>query len=115
MPRRPTLYIAGPMSGLPGYNRPAFEAAQRALRHAGYDVQSPHTIDAGGEERSWTWYMRRAIRLLLECDGVALLVGWQESPGASMERYVAQRIGMRCERVEDWIALAEAEGVSDAA
>lgn len=38
-------YLAGPMTGLPEYNYPAFEKAVSALEEAGIPVKSPHTID----------------------------------------------------------------------
>lgn len=40
-------YLAGPMTGLPEYNLPAFEKAQAALEETGIRVRSPHTIDHG--------------------------------------------------------------------
>lgn len=39
------LYIAGPMSGLPQFNFPAFHAAAIALRAAGYAIISPAETD----------------------------------------------------------------------
>lgn len=39
------LYLAGPMSGLPGFNFPAFHAAAKVLREAGYIIISPAETD----------------------------------------------------------------------
>jgi hypothetical protein len=36
-----TLYIAGPMTGIPDSNYPAFNQAEIELRAAGYDVLNP--------------------------------------------------------------------------
>lgn len=40
-----TLYIAGPMSGIPQFNFPAFIAAAAALRALGYTIISPAETD----------------------------------------------------------------------
>ena len=87
------LYIAGPMSGLPDYNYPAFRAAHAVLTAQGYDVVTPSDI-AGDATRPWSWWMRRALALLIQCDSVALLPGWERSRGARLEADVAGRLGM---------------------
>ena len=46
--------------------------------------------------------MRVAIPQMLKCDGVALLLGWSASRGASLERNLAVAIGMPCRQWEDW-------------
>lgn len=38
-------YLAGPMTGLPEYNYPAFEKAEVLLAENGITVRSPHRID----------------------------------------------------------------------
>ena len=38
------FYIAGPMTGLPGYNREAFMDAARLLRTCGHTVLNPATL-----------------------------------------------------------------------
>ena len=100
-PKRPTLYLSGAMTGLPLFNFPAFEAAALELRALGYTVA---TTAEGCEDTSkpWDWYMRRAIRMLLECDAVAVLPGWHESRGARLEVSIALALGMRVTPVECW-------------
>lgn len=101
-----TLYIAGPMSGLPEFNYPAFEDAERTL-DPHFDVLSPHRIDfdqgTTPGEHPWVWYMRHALRLLLDADGVALLPGWQDSRGAKIEHDLAVELGMPVRYVDHWV------------
>ena len=67
-------YISGPMTGIPDYNFPAFNAAAADLAAAGHDVVNP--ADNGADEsKSWADYLREDIRLVLDCDAVALLPG----------------------------------------
>lgn len=44
MPAR-RIYDSGPMTGLPGLNFPAFDAAAKQLRAAGYDVVNPAELN----------------------------------------------------------------------
>lgn len=87
-------YIAGPMTGLPGHNYAAFSSLTQSLRAQGVDVLSPHEIDSGSMDRGWEWYMREALKMLLKCDSVLMLPGWQNSKGACLERSVAEALGM---------------------
>lgn len=95
------LYLAGPMTGLPDFNRPAFHAAAAALRAAGYEVVNPAELDESEPitdpdgPGAWERYMRRDIPHLCKCDAVALLPGWTESQGAQLESLIAHGLGMR--------------------
>jgi hypothetical protein len=96
------LYIAGPMSNLPGYNLPAFARAADQLTAAGFDAVNPgrHGVDPA---YTWSDYLRRGLTELLTCDGVALLPGWIESRGALLEHYVAMELGMDIRYVHEWL------------
>lgn len=96
-----TLYISGPMTGIPGCNRPLFRRVATDLRRAGYAVLNPADIGlaltpADAADQPWEWWMRRALALLLDADGVALLPGWEHSRGAAIERGLAFQLGMPC-------------------
>lgn len=103
-----TLYIAGPMTGLPEYNYPAFFTAQRDLEANGYAVLNPARRPSNP---SWTWlrFMRAALHDVAECDGIATLPGWQSSRGASLEVEIARRLGLPVRAWPEWCsALAPA-------
>ena len=100
------LYLAGPMTGLPDYNYPAFFAAADALRQTGYDVLNPADI---GQHPTWTWadYMRVGLKTLTtQAEAVAVLPGWEHSTGARLEVRTAQRRGLRVHTVSTWHTLA---------
>lgn len=100
------LYIAGPMTGRKHFNYPAFVEAEALLRAAGYEVESPHHNGDGDTTQSWQWYMRAGIAQLLTCDGVALLLDWEDSRGASLEYHIATALGMECGPLDQWLAQA---------
>lgn len=91
----PKIYVAGPMTGLPDFNHPAFNVTAMMLRAAGREVRCPTEIDGGSQDKSWDFYMRAALRMLLDCEEVVLLRGWENSRGACLEHAVAQALGMR--------------------
>lgn len=96
------LYIAGPMSNLPDRNFPAFNAAARKLRSRNHEVLNPAELECDG--MTWEQCLRRDIALFLpECDGLAVLDGWELSRGASLEVYVAQAVGIPVKGVKEWL------------
>ncbi|HCI4017240.1 TPA: DUF4406 domain-containing protein [Pseudomonas aeruginosa] len=86
------IYLAGPMTGLPEFNYPAFHAEAARLRQLGYHVENPAEINPDGG--SWSDCMRRDIPRLLTCDAFALLPGWLSSRGANVEHGLAVQLGM---------------------
>lgn len=98
------LYLSGPMTGLPGNNYPAFDRAAAELREMGYEVRSPAELAPptdwarrdGVNEPRWDDWMRVALALMLQCDAVVMLDGWEQSRGACMERDTARRMGWVC-------------------
>ena len=96
------LYLSGPMAGYPDHNFPAFEKARVKLRNAGYLVTCPAEL---GKHDGWSWsdYLRRDIKVMMDCEAVALLEGWENSKGAQLETHVASVLGFRIEPVEFWL------------
>jgi hypothetical protein len=94
-----TIYIAGPMTGLPEFNYPAFFDAEERLREQGFLIKNPatgqkHPNSIVEDDEVWRYYMRQGIRMLLESDEIALLPGWMDSRGAKLEYFIAQNLGM---------------------
>lgn len=98
------VYIAGPMTGYRDYNFPAFDVAAKRLRDCGYAVVNPADLD---RERGFdpsldeadAAFLRNALQrdlsAICDCDGVAVLDGWQQSLGACIEVALAVRLGLR--------------------
>jgi hypothetical protein len=94
------------MSGLPDFNRPAFDLAARKLRGAGFAVLSPAELPEPGPAPEWVDWMRAALRLLLDADAVALLPGWRESRGAVIESDLARALDLPRLPVPGWLTAA---------
>lgn len=104
-----TVYLAGPMTGYPDYNRGGFEAAERYAVERGWRPVSPQNTDpshAGtcpdGERHTtaagshpYPCWIKSSLRMMLGCDAVLMLPGWEKSRGASLERVVAEGCAMR--------------------
>lgn len=97
---RKTIYIAGPMTGIPEYNYPAFFDAEEQLREKGWLVNNPASLRAVNKSdfpsavEVWRYYMRRTIPMLLQSSELALLPGWGDSKGARLEYLIAANLGM---------------------
>jgi hypothetical protein len=89
-----TVYLAGPMSGYPDFNRPAFRTAAEILREQGFIVMTSADCYHGD---SWEEGMRRDIPAMLACDRVCLLGEWEKSRGARLEVFIAREVGMKVE------------------
>lgn len=101
-PQARWLYIAGPMTGHPDDNRPAFHAAHAELQRAGFVCMNP-ALNGLPHTAPWHHQMRRDYSMLIACSGVALLPGWETSRGVRDELIVATNLQMQTGRVEDWL------------
>ncbi|MEM5371338.1 DUF4406 domain-containing protein [Paraburkholderia azotifigens] len=88
------IYISGPMTGLPDSNKPAFNAEAARLREMGFEVVNPAEVDLG-PKATWFQYMRADLKLMLDCDAIALLPGWMKSRGAAIEHWIARALGFQ--------------------
>jgi len=94
MDRSRRIYIAGPMTGLPEHNFPAFHAAANRLQEAGWETVNPAENFDGRTDLPRETYLRADIELLATCDAVAMLPGWEDSRGAKLEYLIAWELGM---------------------
>lgn len=107
------VYVAGPMTGIPQFNIPAFDAMSDSLRAAGFRVvspveldgleyrywamQSPDGVSMEGNPFGWSWghVLARDVELITDgddagpIDGIVVLPGWDKSRGARLETFVA--------------------------
>ena len=108
------LYLAGPMTGIPKFNFPAFEAAAQSLRAQGYEIISPHEQDSpavqaaawastdgkldnheAGAGETWGQILARDVQIIADrVEGIAFLPNWHKSRGARLEAFV----GLLCNR-----------------
>lgn len=84
-------YLAGPMTGYPNDNIPAFLEAKKFLERKGLNIDLPYDLERQGpaDEDSWNYCIPKDIEILLKCDGIILLPGWKHSRGAKLEAYTA--------------------------
>lgn len=90
---RGKVYISGPITGIDFGNRFAFSCARNALELCGYEVVDPSEVKLD-DEATWTDYMRADLKLLLDCDFIYMLDGWEDSKGARIERELAENLGI---------------------
>lgn len=94
------IYIAGPMSGLPDFNYPAFHAAAAVLRAQGHQVENPAENPAP-TCGTWQGYMRMSLRQIAACDCLCMLPGWRTSRGARIEHGLALDLGLDVQDFEE--------------
>lgn len=112
------LYISGPIASDPRgieFVRQRFQNAWHDLIDVGYEAINPFDIpaecgdtcegqkfpDASGH--TWACYLKYDLITMLGCDGLAMLPGWEHSPGANFERDVATKVGLPCYPISDWL------------
>lgn len=103
--RRARIYVAGPMTGLPEFNFPAFNAAAIELRTQGWHVENPadHGVIEGAE---WADYLAYDLTRLGTCGAIYLLPGWEKSKGAVLELQIAHQLGLEVRAHPDAKAAA---------
>jgi hypothetical protein len=92
--RPTTVYIAGPMTGYPNHNFPAFLRAAEVLRKNGYEVVCPAEINPDKPDYHIAFRKDMIEFLQRDCDYLVLLPGFVESKGAMFELQLAVMLGM---------------------
>jgi Domain of unknown function (DUF4406) len=114
------VYLAGPMSGIPQFNFPAFFEAANRLREDGFEVVSPAEIDNAEDSgaalaspdgdptnrvamnnKTWGDFLARDVKLIADSgiEGIVFLRGWHKSRGARLEAFV----GLLQENFKFWL------------
>ena len=102
------VFISGPMTGRPDWNRAEFDRAERELREMGaMRVFNPAFLapGPGSVAKEHEFYMAKTLNALTRLDYtqglatpyydvLALLDGWEDSAGARIEAAVATAIGL---------------------
>jgi len=106
-----SVYIAGPMSGLPQHNYPAFHEMESILRKMGYsNILNPAKIANGDTSKQYSYYIRESLKLVSQADFVVFLDGWEKSKGANLEKHCADAMGINCYS-QSFVDLNKAETV----
>lgn len=83
------VYIAGPITGNPNYKQ-EFKMAEEILKEKGAIVMNPSVLSEGF---TWDEYMPITLAMLSVCDTIALLPGWENSRGSTIEYRTALSTG----------------------
>ncbi|EGD5857589.1 DUF4406 domain-containing protein [Salmonella enterica] len=86
------IYIAGPMTGKPDFNRTAFTMTATRLRMLGHTVLNPAMLPDG---LAYEHYLKIGFAMLRGADEIYLLDGWEESEGAKREFNLARRLRLK--------------------
>lgn len=89
------VYISGAIAHYDMAERKeAFSDAEMRLRGMGFNPVNPFK-NGLPDEAHWREHMRADIRLLLDCEYIYMLQGWELSKGAKLELDVASSCGIK--------------------
>lgn len=101
--RRPeSVYIAGKMKGLPDNGAAAFAAAEQELQKLGLIVLNPAVFPNGLPGNR---YMPMCLSMVETASALILLEGWEDSPGARLEKAYAEYQGKPVYELREYIAM----------
>jgi len=88
-----TIYISGPMTGLPCFNFMEFFYWEKVWTDRGWTVVNPARVDCEKMLRGWVYteeqyreILDEDLRLIREeCDAIFMMNGWVGSDGANEE------------------------------
>lgn len=88
------VFITGPMTGLPDYNRDSFDNAAKTIEALGHTPLNPYRQDFVDTKRTWGECVLASLLLLLEADAILALEGAENSTGSGIERVFAARMNL---------------------
>lgn len=83
------IYIAGPMTGLVEFNRPAFMFTAAKLTGRGHVALNPAVLPDGLTQAQ---YMDICLAMLRCAHAIYMLDGWEKSAGARAEKALAEKL-----------------------
>ncbi len=87
------VYMAGPVTGRdPEETIALFDKYEAMIRECQFTPVNPLKLGCTGE--NWHNDMRLCIKALVDCNLIALLPGWQQSAGASLEEFIARSLNI---------------------
>lgn len=103
------IYISGRISGRPlEQARQEFELAEMKLRKFGFSPVNP-MYNGLPDDAAWEDHMGRDIAMLLRCQAIYMLSGWEQSEGATLEYLIARHRRMRVFTAESSITSRKNE------
>ena len=88
------IYVSGRIKDYPGYLE-HFQRACHILAMGGQEPVNPCDVVLEPLETNYQNYMKADIRLLLDCEAIYMLEGWEQSTGARCEHLVAAMCGLQ--------------------
>ena len=94
-----TVYLSGKMTGLAESEyKENFRKAEMFYRACGYEVINPCNLSdivlKRKPDATYEDFMAEDLRALRSCTHIAVLEGWESSPGARREKSEAERLGL---------------------
>ena len=88
------IYISGKITGLP-YDEVVrkFGEAERRI-HATQNIPVNPLRNGVHISADWVKHMEADIRMLMTCDAILLLPDWKDSPGARIEKTIAEGMNL---------------------
>ena len=87
------IYISGPMTGIPNFNRAAFKSAAIVLADMGHEVFNPGSLTRPyGTRRQYL--EADLVWICSKAEGIVMLFDWIRSTGASAELATANALGL---------------------
>ena len=89
------VYISGKISGTDlTYTRKRFSDVADKLQALGHEVINP-LCNGLSETDPWEDHIAKDIINLIDCEGIYMLQGWEDSQGARIEHAIAKEIELK--------------------
>lgn len=89
------IYLSGKISGTDlDYVRRLFDKVATTLRALGHEVINP-LCNGLSETDPWEEHIAKDIINLIDCEGIYMLQGWEDSQGARIEHAIAKEIELK--------------------